>query len=89
MSKEIDEQIGLIKGKPVRQKIYVVYYITTSNNRINDMGFVSKKRAEEYKQRKVQEDRDVLPSFARLYSIDTLVVDTYYNTSEGPVFVYD
>ena len=84
-----DEQIGLIKGKPVRQKIYVVYYSTTSNNRINDMGFVSKKRAEEYRNQKVQDDRNVLPSFARLYSIDTLIVDCYYNTNEGPVFVYD
>ena len=85
----IKEDINKIKSKVPKQKIFVVYYNTTSNNKIIDMGFVSKKRAEEYRDKKVQDDRDVLPSFARLYSIETLVVDCQYSLNEGPVFVYD
>lgn len=72
-----------------KQKIFVVTYVTDMPGTYWDMGFVSKSRAEEYKRQKEQDEKNVLPSFKRTYSIDTLVVDCQYSLNEGPVFVYD
>lgn len=53
-----------------------------------DMGFVSKSRAENYKEQKEREEKNTLESFKRSYHLDTVTVDTNYMEGETPEFVY-
>lgn len=72
-----------------KQKIYLVVYDGNLRPGNLDMGFVSKSRAENYRDQKNEENKNNAYGFIRHYYIDTIIVDTNYMEGEAPEFVYN